>query len=102
MNNNSAYYNARRNAPARPAAAAMYYDPAGSAPPEIIATGKGMIAEEIVNAAREHGIPLHQDPGLVEALSKLDIGTMIPRELYAVVAEVLAFVYSVDTEAATH
>jgi flagellar biosynthesis protein len=101
MNNNSAYYNARRNAPQRPAAAAMYYDPAGSAPPEIIATGQGMIAEEIVNAAREHGIPLHQDPGLVEALSKLDIGTMIPRELYAVVAEVLAFVYSVDTEAAS-
>jgi flagellar biosynthesis protein len=101
MNNNSAYYNARRNAPQRPAAAAMYYDPAGTAPPEIIATGHGMIAEEIVNAAREHGIPLHQDAGLVEALSKLDIGTMIPRELYAVVAEVLAFVYSVDTEAAT-
>jgi flagellar biosynthesis protein len=101
MNNNSAYYNARRNAPQRPAAAAMFYDPAGTAPPEIIATGQGMIAEEIVNAAREHGIPLHQDPGLVEALSKLDIGTMIPRELYAVVAEVLAFVYSVDTEAAS-
>ena len=79
----------------------MYYDPAGSAPPEIIATGQGMMAEEIVNVAREHGIPLHQDPGVVEALSKLDIGTMIPRELYAVVAEVLAFVYSVDTEAAT-
>jgi len=101
MNNNSAYYNSRRNAPERPAAAAMYYDPAGSAPPEIIATGQGMMSEEIVNVAREHGIPLHQDPGLVEALSKLDIGTMIPRELYAVVAEVLAFVYSVDTEAAT-
>ena len=101
MNNNSAYYNSRRNAPGRPAAAAMFYDPAGTAPPEIIATGRGMIAEEIVNAAREHGIPLHQDPGLVEALSKLDIGTMIPRELYAVVAEVLAFVYSVDTEAAS-
>jgi flagellar biosynthesis protein len=101
MNNNSAYYNSRRNAPERPAAAAMYYDPAGTAPPEIIATGQGMIAEEIVNAAREHGIPLHQDAGLVAALSKLDIGTMIPRELYAVVAEVLAFVYSVDTEAAT-
>ena len=37
---------------------------------------------------------------MVEALSKLDIGTVIPRELYAVVAEVLAFVYSVDAEAA--
>jgi flagellar biosynthesis protein len=98
---NNAYYNSRRNAPERPAAAAMYYDPAGAAPPEIIATGRGMIAEEIVNAARQHGVPLHQDPGLVEALSKLDVGTVIPRELYAVVAEVLAFVYSVDAEAAT-
>lgn len=100
MSNHNAYYNTRRNAPDRPAAAALHYDPTGPAPPEIIATGRGMIAEEIVAAAREHGVPLHQDPGLVEALSKLDIGTVIPRELYAVVAEVLAFVYSVDAEAA--
>ena len=99
MNNRSAYYDARRNAPANPAAAAMYYDPAGTEPPEIIATGRGLIAEEIVALAREHGVPLHQDAGLVEALSKLDIGTVIPRELYAVVAEVLAFVYSLDAEA---
>jgi len=97
---NSAFFNSRRNAPERPAAAALHYDPTGPAPPEIIATGQGMIAEEIVAVAREHGIPLHQDPGLVEALSKLDIGTVIPRELYVVVAEVLAFVYSVDAEAA--
>jgi flagellar biosynthesis protein len=100
MNNNSAYYNARRNAPERPAAAALIYDPTKPEPPEILATGRGLIAEEIVRAAREHGVPLHQDPGLVEALSKLDIGTVIPRELYAVVAEVLAFVYSIDAEAA--
>jgi flagellar biosynthesis protein len=100
MNNNSAYYNARRNAPERPAAAALVYDPTKPEPPEIIATGRGLIAEEIVRAAQESGVPLHQDPGLVEALSKLDIGTVIPRELYAVVAEVLAFVYSVDAEAA--
>ena len=98
--NNNAYYDARRNAPDRPAAAALVWDPTGPAPPEILATGRGMFAEEIVAAAREHGVPLHQDPGLVEALSKLDIGTVIPRELYAVVAEVLAFVYSVDAEAA--
>ena len=100
MNNNSAYFNARRNPPDRPAAAALRYDPTGPEPPEIIATGRGLMADEIVAAAREHGVPLHQDPGLVEALSKLDIGTVIPRELYAVVAEVLAFVYSVDAEAA--
>jgi flagellar biosynthesis protein len=101
VNNNSAYFNARRNAPPSPAAAALHYDPAGSEPPEIIATGRGLIAEQIVAVAREHSVPLHQDPGLVEALAKLDIGTVIPRELYAVVAEVLAFVYSVDAEAAT-
>jgi flagellar biosynthesis protein len=100
MNNNSAYFHSRRNSPDRPAAAALSYDPTKPEPPEIIASGRGLMAEEIVNAAREHGIPLHQDPGLVEALSMLDIGTVIPRELYAVVAEVLAFVYSVDAEAA--
>jgi flagellar biosynthesis protein len=100
MSSNNAYYSTRRNAPERPAAAAMFYDPAGTEPPEIIATGYGLMAEEIVAVAREHGVPLHQDPGLVEALAKLDIGTVIPRELYAVVAEVLAFVYSVDAEAA--
>jgi len=100
MNNNSAYYNARRNAPDRPAAAALHYDPTGPAPPEIIATGRGLVAEAIVAVAREHAVPLHQDPGLVEALSMLNIGSVIPRELYAVVAEVLAFVYTVDAEAA--
>jgi flagellar biosynthesis protein len=99
-NNNSAYYNARRNAPERPAAAALYYDPTKPEPPEIVATGRGLMAEEIVAVAREHGVALHQDAGLVEALAKLDMGTVIPRELYAVVAEVLAFVYSVDSEAA--
>jgi flagellar biosynthesis protein len=100
MNNKSAYYDARRNALERPAAAALHYDPTTPEPPEIIATGRGLMAEEIVAVAREHGVPLHQDPGLVEALSKLDMGTVIPRELYAVVAEVLAFVYSIDSEAA--
>jgi flagellar biosynthesis protein len=98
--NNNAYFNARRNAPARPAAAALHYDPAGTDAPEIVATGRGLTAEEIVRVARENDVPLHQDAGLVEALSKLDIGTVIPRELYAVVAEVLAFVYAVDAEAA--
>jgi flagellar biosynthesis protein len=98
--NNNAYFNARRNAPQRPAAAALHYDPAGSDAPEVVAVGRGLTAAEIVRVAREHDVPLHQDAGLVEALSKLDIGTVIPRELYAVVAEVLAFVYAVDAEAA--
>ncbi len=99
MNNNSAFYDNRRNAPPRAAAAALHYDPVGSAPPEIIATGRGLIADEIVALAHKHGVPIHEDAGLVEALAKLDVGTALPRELYAVVAEVLAFVFSVDAEA---
>ena len=92
----SRYYDARRNAPDRPAAAALAYDPLGTEPPEIVALGRGLTANEIVRLAREHEIPVHQDAALVEALAKLEVGQCMPRELYAVVAEVLAFVYSVD------
>jgi flagellar biosynthesis protein len=98
---NNAYFNSRRNAPQRPAAAALHYDPTGKDAPEVVATGLGITAEEIVRVAREHHVPLHQDAGLVAALGKLDVGTTIPRELWAVVAEVLAFVYAVDAEAAS-
>jgi flagellar biosynthesis protein len=100
MTNNSAFFDNRRNAPQRPLAAALRYDPIGSEAPEIVATGRGLIADEIVALAQQHGVAIHQDAGLVEALAKLDVGTTIPRELYAVVAEVLAFVYAVDAEAA--
>jgi flagellar biosynthesis protein len=90
----------KRNEEPRIAAAALRYDPAGDEAPEIVATGRGLTAEEIVRIAKENGIPLHQDAGLVEALAKLDVGSMLPRELYVVVAELLAFIYAVDAEAA--
>lgn len=83
----------------RPAAAALHYDPVGSEPPEVLASGRGATAEEIVRVAEEHGIPLYEDAGLVEALARLDCSMHIPRELYAVVAEVLAYVYRVDAAA---
>jgi flagellar biosynthesis protein len=93
---NARYYDARRAAPPRSAAAALAYDPLGPAPPEIVAVGRGLAADEIVRLAREHDVPIHQDAGLVEALAKLEVGQTLPRELYTVVAEVLAFVYAVD------
>ncbi|MBV8246422.1 MAG: EscU/YscU/HrcU family type III secretion system export apparatus switch protein [Candidatus Eremiobacteraeota bacterium] len=80
----------------RPAAAALKYDPVKAEAPEIIATGRGLIAEEIVAIAKEHGVPLHQDAALVEALARLDVTDVLPRELYAVVAEVLAYVFRLD------
>jgi flagellar biosynthesis protein len=98
---NSRFYDARRQKLDRPAAAALAYDPLGDQPPEVVASGRGLIAEQIVALAREHQIAMHQDAGLVEALSRLEIGSVIPRELYTVVAEVLAFVYAVDAEAAS-
>jgi flagellar biosynthesis protein len=67
----------------------------------VVATGRGLAADEIVRLAKEHGIPLYEDAGLVEALSRLDCSAAIPRELYAVVAEVLAYVYRVDAQRKT-
>lgn len=81
----------------RPAAAALTYDPLKPEPPQVVAVGRGRMAEEIVRVARENGIPLHEDPGLVEALACLDVSDYIPRELYAVVAEILHYVYRVDS-----
>lgn len=92
------YYDFRKNVRERPAAAALKYDPAGPEPPEIIATGHGLVAEEIIKIAKEHDVPLHQDAALVEALARLDITDVLPRELYAVVAEVLAYVFRLDEQ----
>lgn len=81
----------------RPVAAALTYDPVKPEPPQVVALGRGHIADEILRVAKEHGIPLHEDPGLVEALATLDVSDYIPRELYAVIAEILSYVFRVDS-----
>jgi flagellar biosynthesis protein len=95
---NDRYYDFRKKTSPRPAAAALKYDPVSSQPPEIVAAGRGLVAEQIVAIAKQHNVPLREDPGLVEALARLEIGSVLPRELYVVVAEVLAWVYRVDSE----
>lgn len=82
----------------RPAAAALQWDPLSDHPPEVVAVGRGVNAETIMRIAKEHGIPVYEDAGLVEALSRLNVSEYIPRELYSVVAEVLAYVYRIDSE----
>lgn len=96
---NGSFYDFRKKVGARPAAAALKYDPVGDEAPQLIASGRGLIAEEIVRLAKEHKIPLHEDAQLVEALSRLELTESIPRELFAVVAEVLAYVFRVDVQA---
>lgn len=83
----------------RQAAAALTYDPVKPEPPQVVAIGRGHMAEEILRVAKQNGIPLHEDPGLVEALAMLDVSDYIPRELYAVIAEILSYVFRVDTAA---
>ena len=54
------------------------------------------LAERIIETAREHNVPLQEDAALVAALSRLDLGREIPRELYVAVAHVLAFAWGVS------
>lgn len=76
-------------------AIALEYDPSDEAP-RVIASGKGILAEKIIEKARESSVPVHRDDKLADTLSRLDIGEMIPPELYEVVAEILVFVDAVD------
>jgi flagellar biosynthesis protein len=64
--------------------------------PVVSAAGKGYLAEEILELAKEHDIPMVEDPSLVELLAELNVNEYIPEELYQVVAEVFAFIYQTD------
>jgi len=77
-------------------AVALRYDPKKEQAPVVVAQGQGYIAERIREVARESGVPVKEDSELVEYLMALDLYQEIPPELYAVIAEILAFIYSMD------
>jgi len=77
-------------------AIALAYDPDEDNAPKIVATGKGALAEKILETAKEANVPVYQDEKLAKTLSKLEIGEAIPPELYEVVAEILVFVDDMD------
>lgn len=76
-------------------AIALEYNPDEEAP-KVIATGKGQLAERIIEKAKEADVPIHRDDKLADTLSRLEIGDAIPPELYEVVAEILVFVDAMD------
>lgn len=82
----------------RKEAVALSYDPNLNSAPKVIAKGKGKIAENIVEKARENDIPIQEDPSLLEILGQLNIDESIPEELYKAVSEVFAYIYHVDRE----
>ena len=76
-------------------AIALEYNPNEDAP-KVIATGKGLLAEKIIEEAKKSDVPVHKDSKLAGTLSKLEIGQMIPPELYEAVAEILVFVDAME------
>lgn len=79
-------------------AAAILYDTERSDVPRIVASGKGVVAQKIIETAREAGIHIQEDPDLVELLAAIPVGEEIPVELYQTIAEVLAFVYEINNQ----
>ena len=77
-------------------ATALGYTLGEDVAPRVLAAGRGKIAQQIIDLANSNGIPIREDPILSAALSNIDINEEIPPELYAVVAEVFAYIYRIQ------
>lgn len=79
----------------RSSAVALAYQP-GETAPQVLAKGRGLLAEAIIAKAREHGVYVHESPELVSLLMQVDLDQYIPPELYLAVAELLAWLYRLE------
>jgi len=77
-------------------AVALRYERQLDTAPRVVAKGIGGVAKAILSQAEKANVSIHEDPHLVESLMQLEVNSVIPAELYAVVAEVLAYVYRHD------
>jgi flagellar biosynthesis protein len=75
-------------------ATALSYD--GSNAPVVSAVGSGELAQQIIDLAREHGIPLFENEALLELLTEIGVGEEIPETLYLCIAQVIAFAYKIQ------
>lgn len=78
-------------------ASALRYE--GTGAPKVVAAGRGLVAERILEAARSAGVPIREDAALAEALARLELDREIPEDLYMAVAEALAWAYALDAKA---
>lgn len=79
----------------RSLAIALAYAP-GDKAPRIVAKGRGLIADEIIRRARQHGVFVHESPELVTLLMQSNLDDRIPPQLYVAVAELLAWIYRLE------
>lgn len=80
-----------------PKAVALGYDEESA--PKVVAQGEGDLAQEIIDIANAHGVPLYENPELVRMLAQLELGDEIPEVLYRVIAEIIAFAFYLQGKA---
>ena len=76
-------------------AVALTYGNTGGAP-KVVAKGRGLIAQAIVERAKQHGIYVHESEELVGLLMQVELDQQIPPQLYLAVAELLAWLYRLE------
>jgi flagellar biosynthesis protein len=79
-------------------AVALKYHTKKDIAPRVTAKGEGLVAERIIKLAKENQVPIKEDPDLVQILSQVDINKEIPPPVFKVVAELLAFVYKLNSK----
>ncbi|AZB42924.1 hypothetical protein CEF21_11785 [Bacillus sp. FJAT-42376] len=79
-------------------AVALKYEGGADQAPKVTAKGRGLIADEILSRAQKAGVPVKEDASLVNLLDSLEVQQEIPEDLYAVVAEIFAYIYKLDKE----
>jgi flagellar biosynthesis protein len=75
-------------------AVALKYD--GSSAPKVTAKGEGFTAQQILEIAEKHGVPLQNEPELARVLAQIPLGEEIPEQLYVAVAQVIAFAFFIS------
>ncbi len=76
----------------------LKYDEIQDIAPKIVAKVQGRLSEKIIEIAERNNIPVYKDDTLIDILSKLDVGMVIPEELYKVIAELFAFLYKIKNK----
>lgn len=92
----------KKQDPTRKKVVALHYDAQKDSAPRVTAKGEGLIAEKILEIAESAGVPIRQDSDLVEVLSHLELNSAIPSETYVVVAEILSWIYRLNSKTLTH
>lgn len=86
-------------ATARNVAVALHHNPEAADLPRVVASGRGLVADQIVNLAFAHGVKVREDADLAQILSLIDLDSDIPVEAMAAVAEILAYLYRANAAA---